>query len=229
MNHELETVPRSLSHLDTKKAILRSQHCQRNWDLKAEIPKEDLDLFVTAVTQCPSKQNVAFYKAHFITNRSIIEKIHDQTDGFTVSYDPPKSTTNTQVLANLLVVFEETSLDLSTPYEQWRNTQTKDIAENNLSNLELSKELIKRDRQMAVGIAAGYLNLTASLFGYSTGCCACFYPKGVKSILNLENDVLLLMGIGFGDPNLNRRVHHLDHQFTFPVKKKHDIEVNFIK
>ena len=56
------------------KAIIRSQHCQRNWDLSKSIPKEDLDLLVTAATECPSKQNVAFYKAYFITNRQIISQ-----------------------------------------------------------------------------------------------------------------------------------------------------------
>ena len=44
---------------DIKKAIIRSQHCQRNWDLTKKIPSEDIKMIETAVTNCPSKQNVA--------------------------------------------------------------------------------------------------------------------------------------------------------------------------
>ena len=116
----------AIAHNEVKKAILRSQHCQRNWDLTKQIPEADLDVLINAVTQCPSKQNIAFYKIHFVTNRSHIEKIHDATDGFTISYEPLKTTTNTQVLANLLVVFEETELKLDENSAIHRNQQTKD-------------------------------------------------------------------------------------------------------
>lgn len=58
---------------DIRKAVIRSQHCQRNWNLDKVIPEEDIDLLVHAVTQCPSKQNISFYKVHFITDRNVIE------------------------------------------------------------------------------------------------------------------------------------------------------------
>jgi nitroreductase len=210
-----------VTHNDIKKAIIRSQHCQRNWDLSKEIPQEDLDLLMTAATQCPSKQNVAYYKAHFITNRDLIETIHGQTDGFTVS--STKTTTNTQVLANLLIVLEKYT-DVETYY---RNDQWKEVKDGSADHI--TTNLIERDRNMAVGVAAGYLNVTASLLGYSTGCCACFNVAGIKQILNLENDPVLLMGIGFKDENLNRRIHHNDHSFTFPTKPKQTIPVNILK
>lgn len=210
-----------VTHNDIKKAIIRSQHCQRNWDLSKEIPQEDLDLLITAATQCPSKQNVAYYRAHFITDRTLIETIHNQTDGFTVS--STKTTTNTQVLANLLVVLEKYT-DVETYY---RNDQWKEVKDGSAN--QITVDLIERDRNMAVGVAAGYLNVTASLLGYSTGCCACFNVPGIKSILNLDNDPILLMGIGFKDETLNRRIHHNDHSFVFPTKPKQSIPVNIIK
>jgi nitroreductase len=206
------------------KAIYKSQHCQRNWDLSKEIPQEDLELLITAATQCPSKQNVAYYKAHFITNRDIIEAIHSQTDGFTIGFLPRKTTTNTQVLANLLVVLESYSADLESTH---RNDQWDQVKKGNAGPGVM--QLIERDRNMAVGVAAGYLNVTATLMGYSTGCCACFNPAGIKEILGLENDPVLLMGIGFKDPELNRRVHHNDHSFVFPTKAKQPIPTNFVK
>ena len=42
------------------KAIHRSQHTQRNYDLSKTIPVEDIKTIITSATQCPSKQNVAF-------------------------------------------------------------------------------------------------------------------------------------------------------------------------
>ena len=91
---------------EVKKAVLKSQHCQRNWDLSREIDQADLDLIKHSLTNCPSKQNIAYYKVHMITDRNLIEEIHSYTDGFTINIEGSKSVTNSQCLANLLVVFE---------------------------------------------------------------------------------------------------------------------------
>ena len=204
------------------KAIQRSQHCQRNWDLDRQIPDEDLELLHTAATQCPSKQNVAFYRTHFITNRELIEKIHDQTRGFNTQYGME---TNSQVLANLLVVLEEyTQL---TSDDIYRNEQTDAILNGQWSDSD--KMTLNIDQHMAVGVAAGYLNLTASMLGYATGCCACFNGDAVREILGLESSPLLLMGIGFKNPEMNRRVHHTNHDFVFPTKIKQEIPFNVIR
>jgi len=214
-----------LNHSDIKKAIIKSQHCQRNWDLSKEIPSEDLDLLLTAATQCPSKQNVAFYKLHFVTNRDLIEQIHDQTRGFTTRYEPYEAETNSQTLANLLIVFEKYDYTKDLSEDIHRSDETRAILNKSLTPEQ--EELLKRDREMAVGIAAGYLNLTATILGYSTGCCACFSPQEVKRILNLEDDPILLMGIGFKNPEMNRRIHHTNHNFTFPTKVKQEIKYQF--
>ena len=200
-----------LSHSDIRKAIIRSQHCQRNWDLSKSIPKEDLDLFSFAVSNCPSKQNFSFYRVHFITERETIEQIHSATEGFVM---PEEVLTNSQTLANLLMVFEEVD---TTEKFKIKNAKTD----------EGSDRIAKRDRDVAIGIAAGYINLTASMLGYSTGCCQCFDQETVQKILNLEKTPLLLMGIGFKNPKMNRRIHHLGGQ-TFPTKIKEAIDVTFI-
>ena len=64
------------THNDVKKAIIKSQHCQRNFDLSQTMPEEDIDLLVHAVTNCPSKQNIAYYKVHVITDSNDIRAIH---------------------------------------------------------------------------------------------------------------------------------------------------------
>jgi nitroreductase len=214
-----------MEHKEITKAIMRSQHCQRNWDLDREIPQEDLDLLITAATQCPSKQNVAYYRLHVVTNRQVIEAVHDQTKGFTISYHSDEKQTNSQVLANMLFVFEEQDLNKGSDLK-FRNEQTYNVSSTKVSLNDL--DTLRRDKNMAVGVAAGYVNLTASLLGYATGCCACFDPEGVRQALNMEKHPLLLMGIGHKNPLINRRVHHNDHSFVFPTKVKQDITVNFI-
>ena len=84
------------------------------------------------------------------------------------------------------------------------------------------------DENMAIGIAAGYLNLLASMLGYGTGCCACFDDTEVSKIVKNENPIALMMGIGFKDSTKNRREHHQT-GFMFPSKIKQDIEVDVIK
>lgn len=201
------------THSKIKKAITKSQHCQRNWDLSKKIPQDDLDTILYSVTNCPSKQNHSFYKVYAITNRDIINKIHENTHGFLLPND--EWTTNSQTLANLLLVFEEVA-----PTEKHTNKN---------QNYENGSNAVKnRDVHMAVGIAAGYANLTASMLGYSTGCCACFNGEEIEKILNLSKSPTLLMGIGFGDPTRNRRLHHETNQM-FPTKKKEQIETVYIE
>lgn len=219
-----------LSHHTPKeiyKAVIRSQHCQRNWDLSKTIPKEDIEILIDCATQCPSKQNIAFYKLHFITSRDLIEDIHNNTWGAGPIKDknyPTEYETNPQTLANLLVVFE--SVDILEQIKNDnidRNLQTHNVLNN---NSDKDMETLITDSNVAIGIAAGYLNLTASLLGYNTGCCQCFDADAIKNILMLKNTPILLMGIGYGDKTVNRRKHHVRKNFMFNVKKKQPIEVS---
>ena len=70
--------------------------------------------------------------------------------------------------------------------------------------------IVSNDRHVAVGIAAGYVNLTASLLGYETGCCSCVmnYDKA-QELLGSSGMPILLMGVGFKNEGKNRRVHAL--------------------
>jgi nitroreductase len=194
---------------DLKTTILQSQHCQRNWNLSLQIPKEDMDVIITAATQCPSKQNVAYYNIHAITDRAIIEEIHASTDGFTTHVNPYKSTTNSQALANLLIVLE--AIDVST------------------INRHDRRDALETDSSIAIGIAAGYINLTAAMLGYYTGFCACFSREKVNEILKLKNEAILLLGIGFKDDALDRKIQHDNHEYMYPAKQKQKINEYYWK
>jgi|TARA_R110000765_G_scaffold271940_1_gene370709 nitroreductase len=203
-----------------KKSIYKSQKCQRNWDLSKDIPKEDINVILTSATQCPSKQNLPYYKVHAITDRKMIEKIHDLTNGFgpihadnnytgefkSGKHENEEYKTNSQVLGNLLLAFTENTEDI-------HQREKNDVVDEKVNH---------DDRMMAVGIAAGYVNLTSTMLGYSTGCCKCFESDEVNALLDAPT--LLLMGIGYDDPTRHRREHHVDKDFKFPTLKK-EIEV----
>jgi hypothetical protein len=211
-----------LDNNNISQAIIQSQHCQRNWDLTKEIPQDDIDLLITAATECPSKQNVAFYAIHAITNRDIINAIYNTTDGFTISRVPHRTVMNSQTLANLLFVVEPIPIN-TLDKEAFRNDQTL-VSSRGVSD-PMAERLLERDRNMAIGIATGYINLTANILGYNTGYCACFDDTVVKNLLNLKNFPTLLLGVGFNTPGLDRKLHQLDHSFVYPVNVKQKIQV----
>ena len=194
-----------------KRTITKSQQCNRNWDLTQQITDEDLETMKTSVTQCSSKQNRVFYKVIMTQDRNKIEKIHNATDGFVYNFEDQASTTNSQVLAPTLFVFVR---DRDAEVAARTNEEYK-------LGIEEGKDSTDEDR--AVGIAAGYLTLTANLLGYDSGCCQCFDIETVKDVLGIEDEVFLLMGIGHGDKTRNRREHHSDPSFTFPTFKKNII------
>ena len=215
-----------MDYAEIKKAVIRSQHCQRNWDLEKTIPEDDIDLLTYSVTNCPSKQNIAFYKVHLITNRDVIEEIHSKTAGFK-NYETGDYETNSQTLANLLIAFEaEDYMSRHSSDKVFRNDELWALDNGTLTDKE--KNALERDANMAIGIAAGYINLTASILGYGTGCCACFNEIDVRNVIGCTNPIKLLMGVGFKNSSVNRRVHHKT-GFVFPTKTKQEITVNHIK
>ena len=204
-------------HQDIYKAVHRAQHVQRNWNLEATMPENDVEIILEAAQQATSKQNRAFYKVHAVQNREIIEQIHHWTRGF--GTNDGRITTNPQTLAHLVLVFEKYDDPKHLPKvrhnHKWMKQELND---------ENYRAQLLRDQHMAVGVAAGAINITAAMMGYGTGCCACFDYDNIQSILGLDDQALLIMGIGIPG-NKNRRVHHLDDSITFPTFKKEPIEV----
>lgn len=183
--------------------IDNSQRCQRNWDLSKQISDDHIETLKVSVKKCPSKQNITFYKCVFITNRDIIEKIHSLSDCFIWQFDPQKAETNSQTLANLLVVFvRDRDLSITKP--------------RNIS--EYSKGLLNgkssEDENKSVGIAAGSLNLTAHLLGYKTGFYNAMHNNDILSNM-FNGKVFLIIGIGHPDETKKRTQHHLT-DFIYP-------------
>lgn len=215
------------------KAIHRSQHTQRNYDLSKKIPIEDIKTIITAATQCPSKQNVAFYNLHVIVNRDVINTVYETTTNIHTDDSDYEGLSNPQVLANMLLVFSEK--------EQLKSDGQHREARlvNNQIELEENNRIVEQDKFTALGIAAGYVNLTASLLGYETGCCSCVMNRDlVQELIGSEGQPLLLMGVGFKNNNVNRREHPLKGSSKFeemnwvdkfPTFKKENIGIYYIR
>lgn len=207
---------------DIMKAVLRSQHCQRNFDLSKTIPDEDLDLMISAATNCPSKQNISFYDLYVIRDQDVIAEIHKLSTGVTahntVTGERDIPTTNSQTLANVLFLYIHKDLDEVTPsaFEKWSRADEAEL------------KVFERDVNTAIGISAGYVNFAASLLGYATGCCQCFQKEEIRKLLGLKKGPDLLMGIGYSDEARNRRIHATQPELMFPTRVKEDIAVHYM-
>ena len=198
-----------------ERTIAKSAQCNRNWDLSRQVDEADINTMKAAVTKCSSKQNRVFYKVLMTQDREKIEKIHNATDGFVYDFENQLSVTNSQVLANTLFIFAKD-----------KEPATQHVRTNEEYKLgEAGRDRTDEDR--SIGIAAGYLTLTANLLGYESGCCQCFEESKVKDVLGIDDDVFLLMGIGHGDKTRPRKEHHADPSFTFPTFSK-DIQVQMV-
>jgi nitroreductase len=210
------------------KAIHRSQHTQRNYDLSKKIPRTDLKTIVTSAAQCPSKQNTAFYDLHIIENQEVIKTIFHLTSGKASDEDEYKSLSNPQVLANVLLVFSiKDQIKSDSHREVIKSTEDSEAA-----------RIVMQDAHTAIGIAAGYVNLTASLLGYETGCCSCIMDySSLKEMLNIDGSPSLLMGVGFKNEGVNRRIHALagtdamddDWKEKLTTFKKQPINLYYVK
>lgn len=206
------------------RAVIDSQACQRNWDLTRAVEEKDLDTLITAATQCPSKQNIAFYRLHVLTDRAVIEQVYLQTTGFVMRRSPQlQLTTNSQALASVVFVFEE-YMDFTQQQDADRNQQTRALQTGRSEEHAAASAQIGQDQLLSVGVASGYLALTAGVLGYSTGFCSCFDAKNIQQALGLDSRCLLLVGVGRPDDDKNTRQHHRTH-YQYPHKPKQTISV----
>ena len=199
--------------------VEQSSWCQRNWDLSKTIPEKDIKTFKYIVKTCPSKQNRAFFKAVFIQDRNIIESIHDTSDSFTVQWDPYEAISNPQILANLVIAFVS-----NRDYGEKPRTE----AEYNLGVIDgkdnTKNPVAKEDEEKSVGIAIGYLALSANILGYRTGVYNAQHRRDeIEDILG-EGKVINMMGIGYQNYDKNIRQHHYDDRIVYPSFEK-SIEV----
>ena len=221
-----------------KKAIDTVQRAQRNYNLAKSISQEDLNLLVYAAENSPSKQNETHYSLHIFTDECIIKEIYNCTNKFTLGvyeaieedkgeqwlYDN-LSVKNSQIYANALFVYVEDE------GEARGATHLKAKHGD-----EFSKQVLKEQQDYSIGISVGELILTAGLLGYKTGICSAMDDEAVRKVLGINNTPKLLVGVGFENEGVDRRLHaetfnrdvietkrtgELDEKWRFPSNEKY--------
>jgi len=211
-----------------KNAVDVALRAQRNYDLSKSIPDKDLESLIYSACNSPSKQNEAHYELMIFTDLELIEKIYEKTKYFSLIQDEEDvdnlfeenngqfwqnknlSVHNSQVLANVLFVYIENK-----PEPRGGNTliaQTTD--DENTESYRLYQEQIN----YSIGISTGELILTASLLGYKTGICSAFCKPELKTLLGSNGLPKLLVGVGHGNDNLDRKQHAHAYNKDIPEK-----------
>ena len=200
---------------DIIKAIDAAQRAQRNYDLSKSIPEDDLDTLIYAAVNSPSKQNETHYSLAVYTDQDMIRQIYNHTKKFTLIKDSSdikkafgekdgkywqndeQSVTNSQILANVLFVYIQ---------EQGQaRGGTHAVGQKNPSGN--AGTIYNEQQSYSIGISVGQLILTASLLGYKTGICSAMDSRPIKKLVDTENSVKLLVGIGFENAGTDRRLH----------------------
>lgn len=200
---------------DIIKAVDISQRAQRNYNLSKTIPQEDLETLIYAAANSPSKQNETHYSLAVYTDQNIIRNIYNYTKKFTLLkdttdventfgqtdgifwQDDTNSVTNSQILSNALFVYIQESGEARGGTHLIGQTSPNSNAAS----------LYKEQQSYSIGISVGQLILSAALLGYRTGICSALDTKPINKIVGTNNNVKLLIGIGFNNDHIDRKLH----------------------
>lgn len=199
-----------------KNAVDTAQRAQRNYDLDKVIPKNELETLIYTSVNSPSKQNEIHFAVDVYTDQHTIREIYNCTKlfglvkapsdleeqcGITADekfwQDSDKSVYNSQILANVLFVYSEDEGPA-------RCGTTKVAQENRNSNMYY---LYQEQKNYSMGISIGQLILAATMMNYKTGICSAINVDDVKKIVACKGNPKVLVGIGFENQGVNRRLH----------------------
>lgn len=205
-------------HENIKKAVTIAQQAQRNYDLSKSIPQEDLETLIFSAVNSPSKQNETHYELKVYTDQNKIRDIYNCTKRFSLLKDASDieksfkedangifwqnentSVHNSQILSNVLFVYID---DDDTP----RGGNSL-IAQNTKNLNSQSLQNYNNQKSYSIGISVGELILTAALLGYKTGICSAFNPDALQEIFNTDKQIKLLVGVGYENEGIDRRLH----------------------
>ena len=207
-----------------KELIDSAQRAQRNYDLTKQIPEKDLETLIYAAKNSPSKQNETHYSLYVFTEKDKIEKLYRCTKYFTLSkeeaLDPDKgeqwlydnlSVTNSQTWSNVLFVY--------TLADTEPRGATHLSALNNI-NVESTLTTLMEHKLLSIGISIGEVLLTAASLGYKTGCCSAFKEEEIQDIIMSDHKPVVMLGIGFPNPDMERRFHPEVYNRDVPERRR---------
>tara|TARA_B100001250_G_scaffold13576_1_gene11862 strand:+ start:515 stop:1384 length:870 start_codon:yes stop_codon:yes gene_type:complete len=134
------------------------QKCQRNWDHSKTIHPELRDYLLWNAENAPSKQHEGYYDIYWSDNRKVLDELSKYTWGTTHTRIPPATWRNSQMNANLYILFVAKEPD----------TKLNCNADGTLK--ENDKAARWENAYVSIGIAIGLVLRAAAKLGFATGC-----------------------------------------------------------
>ena len=157
MNRE-ERIKHMFYGWDEEKEILREiQQCQRNWDHKHQPHQEAIDYLLWTANNSPSKQHEGYFDLYWTADRKVLDELSKYTWGTTHSRTPPSTWRNSQMNANLYILW--------VAKEPW--TQLNCNADCTLKSND--KAARWENAYVSIGISLGLTMRAAAKMGYKTG------------------------------------------------------------
>jgi nitroreductase len=138
--------------------VRRIQKCQRNWDHEKEIHPALIDYLLWHAENAPSKQWEAYYDVYWSADRKVLDELYQYTWGTTHNRNPPSTWRNSQMNANLYILFVAKEPDTNQNcHADGKIKQKKDPAR-------------WENAYVSIGIAMGLVMRAAAKLGFATGC-----------------------------------------------------------
>ncbi len=138
--------------------IRNIQKCQRVWDHSKRIHQEVIDYLLWTAENSPSKQHEAYYDVYWTADRKVLDELSKYTWGCTHIRKPPSTWQNSQMNANLYILFVAKEPD----------TQLNCNADGTLKENHTAARW--ENAYVSIGIAMGLVMRAAGKIGLSTGC-----------------------------------------------------------
>ena len=138
--------------------IRNAQKCQRVWDHDKRIHQEVIDYLLWTAENSPSKQHEAYYDVYWTADRKVLDELSKYTWGCTHNRTPPSTWQNSQMNANMYILFVAKEPD----------TKLNCNADGTLKGNEVAARW--ENAYVSIGIAMGLTMRAAAKIGFATGC-----------------------------------------------------------
>ena len=222
-----DRIKRTLYGWDDEKRIMhKMQQCQRNWNVHHLIPKDAVNYLLWIAENAPSKQHEAYYDVYYSTDRATIEYLYQFSWGSTHRKNPPAMWRNSQMNANLYMIFV-----VKQPPTMFNC--------NNDGTLQSPWGQSRWDNAIvSVGMAMGLVMRAANKMGLSTGPNKVIdlgpdYDYEWEKKLGIYEDVMagtkkIFFGLGIGMANPGRpRWESDDTEFAIGASNGHNVTVKY--
>lgn len=170
-NDELYTDDRELriKHImyswNEEQTVMRKmQQCQRNYNLSYKMMDEAADYLLWVAQNVPSKQYEAYFDVYYTTDRATIDYLYQFSWGSTHSRTPPSCWRNSQMNANMYMIFV-----CKTPDTMYN-------CNNDGTDQDSKGESRWENSFVSVGMAMGLVMRAANKMGFRTG------PNKIKDL-----------------------------------------------